>query len=440
MGGDTRGSPHPGGRTALHPDGADAASRAAAAERLRFALESLAARVEQAVRRVGELKQAYSTYTRQERSLDPYGRPRDIAHGEELIGQAEADHSTARDTHNRIQSTRLSLQARVEQTKSTVEGFQSLLDSLTGVAPGAGGTQAQPFPLGLGEARAQRNESLREVTEAERMHNEARDRVRAAADSLAQYAQDARFDDVRSPVRKQILSVNRDTMPEHGQQWEDALKPRLRSLTDELEQIGEHRSAIVTRLHGLVDNALRTLRQAQRLSKLPAALGEWAGQEFLRFQFTPSEPAALQEHLGQVIDDTAATVRDDTQRQRLDGMAILLKGVFAAMPKGVTVEMLKPDNVLRNERIHVAQVKDVFSGGQHLTAAIVLYCTMAALRANERGKSSRTHAGVLFLDNPIGDRPARSASQRWRHWPALAVIGRPAHRGKTGRLTAGEGL
>jgi hypothetical protein len=44
----------------------------------------------------------------------------------------------------------------------------------------------------------------------------------------------------------------------------------------------------------------------------------------------------------------------------------------------------------------------VFSGGQLLTAAIILYCTMAALRSNERGQLRRPHAGVLFLDNPIG--------------------------------------
>ena len=55
------------------------------------------------------------------------------------------------------------------------------------------------------------------------------------------------------------------------------------------------------------------------------------------------------------------------------------------MPKGVRVEMLKPDAVLRTERLRVSQIRDVFSGGQQLTAAIVLYCTMAALRAHQRG-------------------------------------------------------
>ena len=72
------------------------------------------------------------------------------------------------------------------------------------------------------------------------------------------------------------------------------------------------------------------------------------------------------------------------------------------MPKGVRAEMLKPDAVLRTERLRVSEIRDVFSGGQQLTAAIVLYCTMASLRAHQRGQGRRPHAGVLFLDNPIG--------------------------------------
>ena len=66
------------------------------------------------------------------------------------------------------------------------------------------------------------------------------------------------------------------------------------------------------------------------------------------------------------------------------------------------MEILKPDAVLRAERVPVGQMGDVFSGGQLLTAAIALYCTMAALRSNDRGRDKHRHAGTLFLDNPIG--------------------------------------
>jgi hypothetical protein len=41
-----------------------------------------------------------------------------------------------------------------------------------------------------------------------------------------------------------------------------------------------------------------------------------------------------------------------------------------------------------------------FSGGEQLTAAILLYCTLARLRAQAR--QTQSTAGMLTLDNPIG--------------------------------------
>jgi len=135
----------------------------------------------------------------------------------------------------------------------------------------------------------------------------------------------------------------------------------------------------------------------------PAGLDGWSGQEFLRIRFATLDRAVLEERLGTVLDDAVAIRSDDRGGGKRDGLTLLLKGVRAATgPKGVRVEMLKPDAVLRSERVRVAEISDVFSGGQLLTAAIILYCTMAALRANERGHTRRPHAGVLFLDNPIG--------------------------------------
>jgi hypothetical protein len=103
--------------------------------------------------------------------------------------------------------------------------------------------------------------------------------------------------------------------------------------------------------------------------------------------------------LGLVLDEA---VEHHAKAKKCDGLAVVLRAVRAAVPKGFTVTMLKPDAVLRAERVRISEVRDVFSGGQHLTAAIILYCTLAALRANDQGKVRRHHSGVLFLDNPIG--------------------------------------
>lgn len=199
-----------------------------------------------------------------------------------------------------------------------------------------------------------------------------------------------------------MISTERERLPDFAADWEMALRPRFRVLSDELEQIERHRDMLVERLHGMVKHALGRLRAAQKASRLPADLGDWSGLEFLRISFTPPQDAVLAERLGQVIDEATAVSAGKEPGKR-DGLSLLLGGVRAAMrPKGVRVEMLKPDAVLRDERVRVGEISDVFSGGQLLTAAIILYCTMAWLRAGERGHAERQHAGVLFLDNPTG--------------------------------------
>jgi hypothetical protein len=118
--------------------------------------------------------------------------------------------------------------------------------------------------------------------------------------------------------------------------------------------------------------------------------------------------------VGDLIDTLAPQTAQRNQTRgtsarvtRRDGFALLLQAVHAAVPRGFAVTILKPDSILRDEAVPVEGMREVFSGGQELTAAIMLYCTLAALKANERGQMRSRHSGVLFLDNPIGKANAR---------------------------------
>ncbi|MFH8491589.1 hypothetical protein [Streptomyces longisporoflavus] len=263
--------------------------------------------------------------------------------------------------------------------------------------------EIEPYPGSLEEARQAAAEARRSLRGCAADLSAAEAAVREACDILVRHANSTRYEQVRTPARQQIRELPASALPEHAKKWADAFAPRLRVLTDELEQLERNRDSIVDRLRGLVESSLATLRSAQRLSQLPEGLGEWSGQEFLRVRFEEPDQATLTERLGEVIDEaTRAAVKKNSDLRR-DGMSLLLRGVQAALePRGIAVEILKPDAVLRAERVPVGQMGDVFSGGQLLTAAIALYCTMAALRSNDRGRDKHRHAGTLFLDNPIG--------------------------------------
>lgn len=63
---------------------------------------------------------------------------------------------------------------------------------------------------------------------------------------------------------------------------------------------------------------------------------------------------------------------------------------------------MKPNASQRLDRVPVEEMSRVFSGGQELTGAILLYCALAALRTSPGPRSRTRNGGLLLLDNPIG--------------------------------------
>ncbi|MEU3580581.1 hypothetical protein AB0H24_29765 [Streptomyces globisporus] len=393
-------------------DGADGPSRQAAAARAEAHVQLLETRASTASEHLGRLRgEAERLAPDDERphhtELPDDLVPADAEGAQALLRTANAELATATATLATARAAHSELLHAHRTAEDSAGGFDEtaalLRDLLRDHGAEEGTEDPDPYPGSLEEARQSAAESRRSLRGCNADLSAAESAVREASDILVRHANSTRYEQVRTPARQQIRELPASALPEHAQKWADAFAPRLRVLTDELVQLERNRDSIVDRLRGLVESALTTLRSAQRLSQLPEGLGEWSGQEFLRIRFEEPDQATLTERLGEVIDEaTSAALRKNSDLRR-DGMSLLLRGVEAALrPKGIAVEILKPDAVLRAERVPVGQMGDVFSGGQLLTAAIALYCTMAALRSNDRGRDRHRHAGTLFLDNPIG--------------------------------------
>ncbi|RDG39401.1 coiled-coil domain-containing protein [Streptomyces corynorhini] len=397
-------------------DGADGPSRQAAAARAESLVQMLESRAatasEQLGRFRGEAERLAPEYGAAHTELPEEDVPADAEQAQALLRTATTELALRTDALETARAAHGELLHAHRAAEDAVGGFEEtaalLRDLLRGaVADDAGDEEAaqppEPYPGTLEEARHSTAEARRSLRGCASELSAAEGAVREACDVLVRHANSTRYEQVRTPARQQIRELPASALPEHAAPWAQAFAPRLRVLTDELAQLERNRDSIVDRLRGLVESALTTLRSAQRLSRLPEGLGEWSGQEFLRIRFEDPDRAALTERLGEVVDEaTSAALRKNSDLRR-DGMSLLLRGVEAALrPKGIAVEILKPDAVLRAERVPVGQMGDVFSGGQLLTAAIALYCTMAALRSNDRGRDKHRHAGTLFLDNPIG--------------------------------------
>ncbi|MER6676210.1 hypothetical protein [Streptomyces sp. NPDC000983] len=393
------------------PDGSDGPSRQSAAARAEELVQLLETRMSTASEQLGRLRGEAERHAPEDgeahTELAEEVQPRDAEHAQALLRTATAELASRAEALDRAREAHAELLTAHRAAEDAAGGFDEiaamLRDLLREHTVDEDQEEPEPYPGTLEEARQSAAEARRSLRGCAADLSTAEAAVREASDVLVRHANSTRYEQVRTPARQQIRELPAAALPEHAQKWADAFAPRLRVLTDELEQLERNRDSIVDRLRGLVESALATLRSAQRLSRLPEGLGEWSGQEFLRIRFEEPDQATLTERLGEVIDEaTRAAVKKNSDLRR-DGMSLLLRGVGAALrPKGVAVEILKPDAVLRAERVPVGQMGDVFSGGQLLTAAIALYCTMAALRSNDRGRDKHRHAGTLFLDNPIG--------------------------------------
>ena len=393
------------------PDGSDGPSRQAAATRAEELVQLLETRMSSASEQLGRLRGEAERHAPEDgeahTELSEELQPRDAEHAQALLRTATAELASRTEALAQAREAHAELLQAHRAAEDAAGGFDEIAAMLRDLLREHISDEEQetpePYPGSPEEARQSAAEARRSLRGCAADLSAAEAAVREASDVLVRHANSTRYEQVRTPARQQIRELPASALPEHAQKWADAFAPRLRVLTDELAQLERNRDSIVDRLRGLVESALTTLRSAQRLSRLPEGLGEWSGQEFLRIRFEEPDQATLTERLGEVIDEaTRAAVKKNSDLRR-DGMSLLLRGVAAALqPKGVAVEILKPDAVLRAERVPVGQMGDVFSGGQLLTAAIALYCTMAALRSNDRGRDKHRHAGTLFLDNPIG--------------------------------------
>ncbi|MET9650010.1 hypothetical protein ABZZ44_06935 [Streptomyces sp. NPDC006460] len=391
-------------------DGADGPSRQAAAARAESLVQMLETRASEASEKLGRLRGEAERLAPEDGEAHtelPEDRvPADAEQAQSLLRTATGELASRTDALEAARTAHAHLLRAHRASEDAASGFgetAALLRDLLRDHTEEEQDAPEPYPGTLDEARQSAADARRSLRACVAELAGADASVREASDILVRHANSSRYEQVRTPARQQIRELPAAALPEHAAKWAEAFAPRLRVLTDELAQLERNRDSIVDRLRGLVESALTTLRSAQRLSRLPEGLGEWSGQEFLRIRFEEPDQATLTERLGEVVDEATRAALKKNSDLRRDGMSLLLRGVQAALePRGVAVEILKPDAVLRAERVPVGQMGDVFSGGQLLTAAIALYCTMAALRSNDRGRDKHRHAGTLFLDNPIG--------------------------------------
>lgn len=326
--------------------------------------------------------------------------PIDRADAERRQGEEEAEAtrqqgivSAAERTVTEATTRANAAKARKELLSVLADGLDNLISPEERIEP----LTEKPYAGSDEEARAAQAESAARLRHAiERLTSTESHLDRSVAD-LRAFATRADFESAGA-LREPIVVGEVADVGRRAAELTGAHETRAAVLRNDLAAISADQQILVTDLSDQVRRVLDLLKKAPQTSIMHPSLGEWANKSFLTISFddVTSQADEMARRVSAEIDVIVA--KGDAP----DGLVTLQKAVHAAVPGGFKVRVLKPTADLHEERVQVSAMSK-WSGGEKLTAAVVLYCIIARLRARNRSRELFVGtSGALMLDNPLG--------------------------------------
>jgi hypothetical protein len=249
----------------------------------------------------------------------------------------------------------------------------------------------------------------KERRERQTLLDEAAEYMRIASDE-----RNHALDDVRhlANEHRDLLAAELPTLlprlteghPDQRGAYAEDLSMQLRAyamtIENQLADLDRHRRIVIDHLTGKVKETVKLLERMQRRTRLPSGLDEWSDRPFLHLTH-PKLPETTDELTGRV-----ATVVDricaEPSKTPTSGMELLYAAVSAAVGGPFHASILKPHKRLTDERVDISEMAS-FSGGQKVTAALVMFAALTRMRTEAHSSGQQTNAALpLLLDNPIG--------------------------------------
>ena len=291
--------------------------------------------------------------------------------------------------------------ARRDAAKARKELLAVLAEGLDNLMPSdfeeISSVEAVAFAGSDDEARAAASETTTALKAAAARFEKTQSTLDSLVSTLRSFAGRSEYEAAGS-LREAIVTGEAADVARRAVELADGHHTRAAVLRSDLAAISKDQDILVTDLADQVRRALDLFKKAPSTSVMDRSLGEWGGKSFLTINFEDisSQPAELARRVSAEVD---AIVAKGTVPE---GLATLKRAVHAAVPGGFKVRVLKPTADLHEERVPVSAMAK-WSGGEKLTAAVVLYCIIARLRARNRARELISDSsGALVLDNPLG--------------------------------------
>lgn len=246
-------------------------------------------------------------------------------------------------------------------------------------------------PQAIGDAITELESRLEKYRQAHEGLDSSR---KSAVSAIRKWLDNPQFEQLKSPLILRFKALDPESLENSAAEYRDSLNIRIRELTATLEEIEQHRNFLAKFLLNAADDGLRLLKHADSDSVVPREVPDIGGSRFLHI--STKEPTAQNDRL-ELIQELVDTLIDETD---LPTGTKLIQRAVRQIARPFNVQVLNPDPASPKRLIEITETAR-FSGGEQLTCAILLYCTLANVRARTRGMN-RQPTSVLILDNPIG--------------------------------------
>ena len=175
---------------------------------------------------------------------------------------------------------------------------------------------------------------------------------------------------------------------------------RLKTIEHDLSRLDDDLQACVAELERLLGTALHIVRRMVRDGRIPEHVPRFGGEPVFRMGADLSRVAVAQRKdiLRSYISDLAEADRVPETGQ--DIATELMGSMTAALGRETLgIRLLKPKGEGDTEHMPIDKV--TVSGGELLTAAMMIYLVLARLRAESMHRGAG-EAGILVMDNPLG--------------------------------------
>jgi hypothetical protein len=237
-----------------------------------------------------------------------------------------------------------------------------------------------------------------EVTTLRENWEALNDTQRALTNKLRTLLGSSEFAHLDDPMFRRLRSAEGVDLESHAEEIERELGLRRTILIEAIADLDKHLNDLVQLTLAAAEEGRRLLRLATARSQLadhvPAPLG---GRPFLRILHVDASKDAEADRAAakQLVE---AWVK--TEKAIPPALSLVHEAVLALSPKA-QVQILFPDAAKQQVRMDPITALASYSGGEKLTAATLIFCTLARVRAQKRGALGYG-TNVLLCDNPQG--------------------------------------